>query len=144
MLIEITAWFCILSSVICNIESDRLKRMSWLCGVTLRHYKALGKQESFSSVRPVLKCYLDIQYKFFQNRQGKLSWGKAAIFDYFIQCFWHFRSILLMISLKSWAEPRLVSLHSIGNIFPPLHASSLHTGCCPSFLLKVLILWSLH
>lgn len=146
MLIEITAWFCILSSVICNTESDSLKRMSWLWRVTLRLHKALGKQQSFSSVRSILKCYLDIQSKFFQNRQGKLLWGEAVIFDYLTQLFWHFRSILFMISLKSWAEPKLVSLHSITNIFTPLHtyASSLHAGCCPSFLLKVLILLRLH
>lgn len=111
------AWFCVLSSVICNIESDSLKRMPWLWRVTLRHYKALGKQQSFSSVKSVLKCYLDVQSKFFQNRQGKLLWGEAVIFDYLTQLFWHFRSILFMISLKSWAEPKLASLCSITNIF---------------------------
>ena len=47
--------------------------------------KALGKQQSFSSVRSVLKCYLDVQSKFFQNRQGKLLWGEAVIFDYLTQ-----------------------------------------------------------
>lgn len=137
------AWFCVLSNVICNIESDSLKRMPWLWRVTPGHYKALEETtELFILSRSILKCY-GRSAQVFQNRQGKLLW-EAVIFDYLTQLFWHFRSILFTeFPYNLLSRTKACLLCSITNIFTPLHtsASSLNTGCCPSFLWKSLSYW---
>lgn len=76
---EITAWFYILSWVICNIKSDGLLKEcpsseSCLCGI-IRHEE---NHTAFSSIMSVFRGYLDMWSKSLRNRHRKF-YGEQSV-----------------------------------------------------------------